>query len=59
MTNKIGRVYQNKVAMDEFFSLLNDFKSIPEFENRWTVWITSNVLDGNKWLAKIYKIQFN
>lgn len=36
MGDKIGNVYKNRIAMDEFFSLLNDLQSILEFENQWS-----------------------
>lgn len=35
MGEKIGIVYKNHSAMDEFFSLLNESESILEFEHRW------------------------
>lgn len=39
MEDKIGNVYGNKASMSEFYDLLNNSKSIIEFERRWDVWI--------------------
>lgn len=49
----------NKASMDEFFSLLNDSESIPKFEQRWGAWLERNNLNGNRWLANMYKIRFS
>lgn len=56
MVDKIGRAYQNKTSMDDFFFLLNDSSSIEEFEGRWSAWIVSNGLGSNKCDEETYKI---
>lgn len=53
MEDKIGNVYGNKASMSEFYDLLNNSKSIIEFEWRWDVW------KSNRWLRDIYEIRFN
>lgn len=34
MSDKIGKVYKDKVAMEDFFFFLNHSNSIKEFDNR-------------------------
>lgn len=57
MGDKIGRVYRDKVAMEEFYSFLNHSQSIEEFDNRWSMWIEENGLEDNNWLIDMFHLR--
>lgn len=53
MGDKIGKVYQDRVAMNKFHDLNNSVDKI-SFERSWAGWVKDNEMDNNRWLQDIY-----
>lgn len=47
MCDKVGRLYQNKQATDDFHSIFNNSVSIEKFDDCWEKWMADNKLEGN------------
>lgn len=56
MCYKIGNVYKNKEAMEEFHQILNLSQSTKSIEEKWDEWLVKNNLKNNKWLDDIFEI---